>query len=152
MPVSDIARAERHSRTRSLLMATMAVVLLISAGIGFGDGSSSMSPILRHGMWGLMILLWLIILATGGWLNLSRSVRALMNDEVALANRSRALQTGFWTAILTGLALYFASLEWALSVREGLRILVDLAIAAAFPLCLAGAQMSGAACARRAKP
>jgi hypothetical protein len=129
--MSDVVQAERHSRTRSLLMALMAVILLISAAIGFGDESSSMSPWLRHGAWGVMILLWLVILATGGWLRLRRSVRGLMNDEVALANRAKALQAGFWVAMLAGLALYFASLEWQLSSREALRILVDVAIAAA---------------------
>ena len=131
MPISDVAKAERHSRARSILMALMAVILLISAAIGFGDGSSDMTPWLRHGSWGVMILLWLVILATGGGLALRRSVRSLMNDEVALANRAKALQAGFWTAMLVGLALYFASLEWAISPREALRILVDLAIAAA---------------------
>jgi hypothetical protein len=52
-----------------------------------------------------------------------------MNDEVSLANRSKALQTGFWTAALLGLSLYFASLRWEFSVREALRILLDGALA-----------------------
>jgi hypothetical protein len=54
-----------------------------------------------------------------------------MNDEVALANRSAALQTGFWVAMILGLALYFASFRWDISLREGLRVLLDLSIAAA---------------------
>jgi hypothetical protein len=41
------------------------------------------------------------------------------------------LQAGFWTAMLLALALYFASLDWAISLREGLRILTDVTIAAA---------------------
>ena len=131
MTVSDIRLAERHSRTRSLLMAIMAVVLLVNGFLAFGEESSSMTPALRHGSWGVMILLWLVILATGGWLQLSRNVRSLMNDEVALANRSKALQAGFWAAAIGGVALYFASLQWELGLREGLRILIDGAIAVA---------------------
>ena len=131
MTVSDIQKAERASRTRSLLMAIMAVVLLINTALGVGDEPSSMTPALRHGIWAAMILLWLVILATGGWLQMTRQVRSLMNDEVALANRSQALQAGFWTAMLVGVGLYFASLQWQIEVREALRILVDLTIAAA---------------------
>ena len=55
----------------------------------------------------------------------------MMNDEFALASRSQALQTGFWVAVASGLVLYFASLEWTLDVREAMRILVDVTIAAA---------------------
>jgi hypothetical protein len=131
MTASDIEKAERVSRTRSLIMAIMAVVLLIQGVLGVGDEATSMTPGLRHGLWGIMILFWLIILATGGWLRLGRSVRSLINDEVALAHRSAALQTGFWTAMLLALALYFASLNWTISLREGLRILTDVSIAAA---------------------
>jgi hypothetical protein len=131
MTLHDIELAERHARTRSLIMAVMAVVLLILGLLGWREDASSMSPMLRHAMWAITILFWLLILATGGWLKLSRDVRRLMNDEVALAHRSAALQTGFWTAMLLALALYFASLDWAISLREGLRILTDVTIAAA---------------------
>jgi hypothetical protein len=131
MTPSDIELAERHARTRSLIMAVMAVVLLILGLLGWRDDASSMDVTLRHGMWAVTILFWLLILATGGWLKLSRDVRRLMNDEVALAHRSAALQTGFWTAMLLALGLYFASLQWTISLCEGLRVLTDVAIAAA---------------------
>jgi uncharacterized membrane protein len=47
MTASDIEQAERHSRTRSLIMAMMAAILLIQGFIGFGDEASSMNPMLR---------------------------------------------------------------------------------------------------------
>ena len=131
MTASDIEKAERVSRTRSLIMAIAAIVLLIQAVLGVGDETNSMTPPLRHAIWGLMILFWLIILATGGWLRLRRSIRDLVNDEVALANRNAALRTGFWTAMALALFLYFASLAWPIQLRDGLRILTDVAIAAA---------------------
>jgi len=128
--ITDMQQAERASRVRSALMAAMAVILLINAFIAPGE-SSTMTPALRHGIWAAMIVLWLVILATGGWLQLTRRVRSLMNDEVAMANRAQALQTGFWTASLVGVALYFASLEWTVSAHVAIRILVDIAVAAA---------------------
>ena len=67
------------------------------------------------------MLLWLALLATGGGLLLSRSVRAILNDELTLANRARAIQAGFWTAMAATLALYFFSFARPLPVREALR-------------------------------
>lgn len=131
MTGSDFQKADRASRIRSQFMVLMAALLLIQAVFGFGNEASSMTPWFRHALWAVMILLWLVILATGGWLRLDRRVRSLMNDEFALASRGRALQAGFWVAVATGLALYFASLEWTLDVREAMRILVDVTIAAA---------------------
>jgi hypothetical protein len=129
MTLNEIQQAERHSRTRASLM--LAAIMVLNAITGIGDEASSMTPWFRHALWAAMILLWLVILATGGWLQLSRQVRSLMNDEVALANRSQALQAGFWAAMIGGLALYFASLEWELTVRTGLRLLLNGTIAVA---------------------
>ena len=62
-------------------MALMAAVLLILGLLGFRDEASSMTPALRHGMWAIVILFWLLILATGGWLRLSKSVRGMEVGE-----------------------------------------------------------------------
>lgn len=129
MTASDINKAESVSRTRSLLMAVMAAMLLAHTVL-VGE-LSTMSPGLRHGLWGFAILAWVAVLVTGGFLGLRRGVRQLLNDEVALANRSRALQTGFWTAMAVGLALYFGALYWEISVQQTLRILLNLTVAAA---------------------
>ena len=131
MTRSDIEKAERYSRTRSIMMALMAAILLFNAATGLGDEIHSERPWMRHGAWAVMIGLWLIVLATGGGLNLSRNIRRVINDEVSLANRSQALQAGFWAAILIALALYFASLFWPLGPRDIVRITVDGTIAVA---------------------
>ena len=132
MTASDIKKADQASQLRASLMAAIAVILVVSAYVGYGDGSpGEIRPYVRHLGWALMIVLWLFILATGGGLALSKRVRSVMNDEVALANRSAALQTGFWVAMILGLALYCASFRWDISLREGLRVLLDLSIAAA---------------------
>jgi UDP-N-acetylmuramyl pentapeptide phosphotransferase/UDP-N-acetylglucosamine-1-phosphate transferase len=66
MTLNDIEAAERHARTRALIMAVMAVVLLILGLFGWRDDASSMDAKLRHGMWAVTIAFWLLILATGG--------------------------------------------------------------------------------------
>jgi len=132
MTAFDIDKADKASRLRASLMAVIAVILVISAYFGFNDAApGAIRPYVRHLGWALMIVLWLFILATGGGLRLGKNVRSVMNDEVALANRSLALQTGFWVATILGVALYFASFQWDMSLREGLRVLLDLTIAAA---------------------
>jgi len=130
MTVSDIQRAEGKSRARAILMALMAAILVFNAASGVNEVNSAF-PIVRHGLWAAMILLWLVILATGGGLRLSGRMHSLLNDEVALLNRSRALQAGFWAAMLGGLILYFVSLRIDVPVRDAMRILVDLTIAVA---------------------
>ncbi len=130
MTHSDFNKAERYSRSRSALMAVMSAILVINTVIGFGVEDST-RPWIQHGLWALMIGLWLVVLATGGGLALGRSVRSVMNDEVSLLNRSKALQTGFWATALLGLGVYFASLGWELSARDAIRIIVNGTLAAA---------------------
>ena len=40
MTVSDISKADKASRLRASLMAAMAAILIVSAVVGFDDGSS----------------------------------------------------------------------------------------------------------------
>lgn len=132
MNVSDVNKAERVARGRASLMAAVAVILVLSAWLGFSDGApDAVRPWVRHVGWAVMILLWLVVLATGGGLLLSRGVRRMMNDEGALANRGSALQLGFWAAMAGALAVYAASFSLDLTLREGLRLLVNFSIAAA---------------------
>jgi hypothetical protein len=131
MTSTDVNKAEAASRFRALLMAMMAALLLWHTYAIGGDDLSTMNPVLRHGGWGFAILAWLLVLSTGGFATINPRVKRLMNDEVARANRSRALQTGFWTAMLVGLALYFAILRWEVGIQHGLRILLNLTVAAA---------------------
>ena len=130
MTRSDIDKAERYSSSRSALMAAMAAILVVHTVAGFGVETIT-RPWIQHGLWAAMIGLWLVVLATGGGLALSRSIRSVMNDEVSLLNRSKALQAGFWAAALLGLAVYFASLGWALSTRDAIRIVLNGTIAVA---------------------
>ena len=130
MNSSDIERAEHASRARSILMTVMTVVLLVNTALLVWIEADKADQAWRHALWAVMIGLWLTILATTGWMRLNRGMRRLMNDEVSLANRSRALQTGFWTAMALGVVFYFGSLTWEISAREAVQVLVNLTLAA----------------------
>ena len=126
--MTDIEKAETYSYTRALVMAGMAGALLAHAWLV--DDSTGSDPVLFHGLWIFAVGVWLTILLTRGLAG-SGKIREVVNDEVSLANRSRALQTGFWTALLVGIGLYFASLEWEFSLRHTLRILINVSLAVA---------------------
>jgi ABC-type Na+ efflux pump permease subunit len=129
MTSSDVARADRISRSCSIIMTLGAVALIVSCLLNLADDRIAITP-MRASFWGLSMLLWLTLLATGGGLLLSRKVRAILNDELTLANRARAVQTGFWTAMAATLALYAFSFVRPLPVREALNLIATAAIAA----------------------
>jgi len=130
MTLSPVEQADRNSRNRGMLMAIAAIVQLALALFSALDpvGTTNFG---RGIVWAVLILLWLILLATGGGVLLNRQVRAMMNDEVSLLNRRRAIETGFWAAMAAAIGLYFASYAWPIPPRGALAILTELAIAAA---------------------
>jgi hypothetical protein len=128
--MTDIEKAERMSRSRAALMALAAIVLLINLALQYGNPAYVGSGP-RGASWILLILLWVFILWNGGGLRLKPGMRALLNDELSLQNRSRALAAGFYVAVLGAIALY--ALEWWVPVGAGdaLKLVSGGALAAA---------------------
>jgi len=135
MTQSNVERAEKATRGRADLMALGAAFLLASALLGFGNPPDS-APTVRGGIWLLQILLFLILLATGGGLMASRNMRALMNDEMSLRNRSRAFSTGFVVTLLTALLIYVVSWSSPIDLRDGIRLITAAGVGGAL-LCYA---------------
>lgn len=129
MRSSDAVRADQYSRRGAIIMAIGALVLVATCLLNLSDDHVGVTP-LRASAWGLMMLLWLIVLATGGGLLLSRRVREIMNDELTLQNRARAIQAGFWTAMAATLAVYAFSFVHPFSVRQALNLVATASIAA----------------------
>jgi hypothetical protein len=128
--MTDIEKAERMSRGRAAIMALAAAVLVLNIVIQYGNAEyASAGP--RGGSWLLLIGLWTFILWNGGGLQPRGRIRALLNDELSLQNRSRALVLGFYAAVLLALGLYVA--EWLTPVAAGdaLKIVSAGAISAA---------------------
>jgi hypothetical protein len=113
---ATIEGAERASRSRAIVMAMAAIVLLINAAIQWGN-PHYVEPGVRAGSWIFVIAAWMFILANGGGLRLRGRMRALLNDELSLRNRARALAAGFYTMLAAGLALYAAT--WWIEIAAG---------------------------------
>lgn len=113
---ATIESAERASRGRAILMAIAAAVLLLNAALQIGD-PDYVRPGVRGGSWIVLIGLWMFILANGGGLRLSGRMRELLNDELSLRNRARALAAGFYVALAAALAVYLAT--WRVEIVAG---------------------------------
>jgi protein-S-isoprenylcysteine O-methyltransferase Ste14 len=130
MNANDIEKAERMSRGRAAIMALAALVLVINLVLQYGNPAYvSADP--RGASWLVVIGLWLFILWNGGGLRLKGNMRALLNDELSLQNRARALSAGFYVAVLGALALF--AIEWWVPIGAGdaLKLVSAGALAAA---------------------
>jgi len=114
--VTDIEHAERMSRARAAVMALAAVILVLNLVLQYGNANYA-GPGARGGSWIVVIGLWTFILWNGGGLRLRGRLRDLLNDELSLQNRSRALALGFYAAVLLALVLFVAA--WAVPIGTG---------------------------------
>jgi hypothetical protein len=128
--MTDIEKAERMSRGRAMLMTLAAAVLVLNVVIQYGHAEyAGAGP--RGGSWLVLIGLWTFILWNGGGLQPRGRIRALLNDELSLQNRSRALSLGFYTAILLALACYVGEWLTAIAAGDALKIVSAGSISAA---------------------
>src|SRR3954463_15436292 len=111
-----IEGAERASRGRAIVMAMAAGGRLITPAIQWGD-PHYVEPGVRAGSWIFVIAVWMFILANGGGLRLRGRMRALLNDELSLRNRARAVAAGFYAMLAAGLGVYAAT--WGTEVATG---------------------------------
>lgn len=125
-----IEGAERASRGRAILMAIAAVVLLINMAIQWGNPHYA-EPGVRGGSWILVIALWMFILANGGGLRLGGRMRELLNDELSLRNRARALAAGFYLMLASGIAVYVATWRIEIATADALKLVTAAGLATA---------------------
>lgn len=125
-----IEGAERASRGRAILMAIAAVVLLINVAIQWGN-PHYVEPGVRGGSWILVIALWMFILANGGGLRLRGRMRALLNDELSLRNRARAVTAGFYAMLAAALLLYAATWRIEMATGDALKLITAAGLATA---------------------
>ena len=117
--------AEEGSRRRTRILWAEFVLFVLWQGMFFAWGSSDRPPVrlvdqVRVSAWIVWAVVLLALMATGGgWLR-SREVRALMNDEGALANRHEGQRWGFWGAMGACVALYAVHLFEPISAMDAL--------------------------------
>lgn len=129
--VHDVEEAERMGRARSRIFFALAIVFLSGQAVYFASSSAARDSHARIGAWLILVVLILILLATGGFLLRGRKVRDLLNDETSRLNRLASQALGFWVTIVTALALYVQSIFEPVTFNEGVHILVTLGVGSA---------------------
>ena len=129
---STVDRAERLGRRRARMLPFLAVIYISQQAAFFATPDSGRAvDHVKISAWLVLSLILLLALATGGsWLQ-SKEVRALMNDEVTQANRSKAMTLGFLFAMAGGMALYFLYQFEPFTAREAIHIILSLGLGAA---------------------
>ena len=129
---STVDRAERLGRRRARMLPFLAVIY-ISQQASFFSTPDSGRPVdhVKISAWLVLSLILLLALATNGAWFQSKEVRALMNDEVTRANRSKAMTLGFLFAMAGGMALYFLYQFEQFTAREAIHIILSLGLGAA---------------------
>jgi hypothetical protein len=125
-----IEGAERASRGRALVMGVAAMVLLINAAIQWGNPNYA-EPGVRSGSWILVVAIWIFILANGGGLRLGGRMRELLNDELSLRNRARAVAAGFYLMLAAGMAVYVATWRIEIAAADAIRLVTAVGLSAA---------------------
>ena len=126
----SVQGAERASRGRAAIMALAGVVLVINTALQFGDPHFA-EPGIRGGSWILIVGLWMFILAHGGGLRMSGRMRQLLNDELSLRNRARAIAAGFYAALAAGLAVYAATWRVEMAAGDAVKLIVAAGLSTA---------------------
>ena len=134
---SDVEVADRLSRRRARMLPFLAVIFLTQQAAYFSDrfeGAGGAMRTVDHvkiGAWLLLSAVLLLALTTGGFWFKSRSVRALLDDEVTRANRASALQLGFVVTMIAAFAIYVLLPVEPMSARDAIHLIVTVGIATA---------------------
>jgi len=129
--VHDVEEADRMGRARSRIFFVLAIVFFAGQSLYFTSSPLTRDSHARVGAWLILVVLILMLLATGGFLFRGRNVRDLLNDETSRLNRLASQALGFWVTIITALVVYVESIFDPLSLNEGLHIIVTLGVGAA---------------------
>ena len=127
----DVEAAERMGRARSRLFFILAMVFFAGQSLYFTSSPLTRDSHARVGAWLVLVVLILLLLATGGFLLRGRNVRDLLNDETSRLNRLASQALGFWVTIITALVVYVESIFDPLTLNEGIHIVVTLGVGAA---------------------
>jgi hypothetical protein len=129
---SNTELADQLSQRRARMMPVLAMFFLFQQFSYFSHlpGDRTVDHV-RIGAWVLMSTVLLVFLISGGAWSRSKAVRALINDEVARANRAAAIQFGFLLAMAGAIVLYPFIDLLELNARQVLHLIVSLGLAAA---------------------
>src|SRR3982750_1090579 len=128
--VNDVEKEDRMGRKRSQLFFVLAIVFFAGQSAYFASSPLTRDSHARIGAWLILVILMLMLLATGGFLLRGRKVRDLLNDEASRHNRLAAQAMGFWVTIISALAVYVESIFDPVTFNEAIHIIVTLGVGA----------------------
>jgi len=129
--IDQVEKAERLGRARSRIFFVLAMVFFAGQSLYFSSSPATRDSPPRIGAWLLLMVLILMLLATGGFLLSGRNVRGLLNDESSRANRVAAQAMGFWATIISMLVVYVESIFDPVSLNEAVHIIGTIGVGAA---------------------
>ena len=103
----------------------------LARALYFASSPATRDSHARIGAWLILVILMLMLLATGGFLLKGRKVRDLLNDETSRHNRLAAQAMGFWVTIVTALVVYVELIFDPVTFNEAIHIIVTLGVGAA---------------------
>lgn len=128
---NDTELADRLGRRRSRITIVIAIYFIAGQAVYLDHPAHDPMRLVDHvriSAWLVCAVVLMVQLATNGSWFLSKSVRALMNDEVTRANRADAFMWGFWGAMLVSVALYAVSLFEPLTGRDTIRAILTIGL------------------------
>ena len=129
--IERVEKAEHLGRKRSQIFFVLAMVFFAGQSLYFGSPQATRDSVPRVGAWLLLMILILVLIATGGFLLQGRGVRELLNDESFRTNRIAAQATGFWATVISLLVVYIESMFDPLTLNEGVHIIGTIGVGAA---------------------
>lgn len=127
--LSDADLADRLGRRRARLLPVLGLFFIIQQMAYLSNPPQErLVDHVRIGAWVAMSLVILFAVLTGGFWRRSKAVRAMVNDELTRANRSRAMEAGFVAAMVAGIALYPFKGVMALTAGEAIHLIVSAGI------------------------
>ena len=129
---SDIELADRISRRRARIFPVLGVYFIAGQAMFFSHAQeSSRIAQFKISAWLVWALVLLIAFAFAGGHFQGRKIRALVEDDVARANRAKAYETGFWAAAVAAIALYVINMFEVVTGRDAIHLILTALVGAA---------------------
>jgi cell division protein FtsW (lipid II flippase) len=130
---SPVEIADRVSRKRAKGVAFAAIAfvviqIIIRPFLASDPGSTHQTTI---DWWAVNAVVLLALLATGGGLLNTPSIRALVNDEVSHTHYRTAVVAGYWVAMTTAMGIYFVSRYEGVTARNAAYLIVTSSVVVA---------------------
>lgn len=118
---------ESKARRRAYILLLLAIALIVTTIANYGNTSVSSGA--QNSAWFLLVALTALNLTKLPYSLLRKPMGAILNDETTHMFRLRSLATGFWTSIVTTLAIFIVTIFEAMSGADVAKIIVTTALA-----------------------